>query len=46
MLDQSFSAHNFETIYNLENRRGTIDIQNYQKIILILLVRLKKQNKK
>lgn len=27
MLDQSFSAHNFETIYCLESRKGNIDIQ-------------------
>ena len=36
MLDQSFSAHNFETIYNLENRRGTIDIQKLPKDYKIL----------
>lgn len=28
MLDQSFSAKNFEIIYNLESRKGNIDIQN------------------
>lgn len=26
MLDQSFSAHNFEVIFDLENRKGNIDI--------------------
>lgn len=28
MLDQSFSAHNFGTIYNLENRKGHIDLDD------------------
>lgn len=28
MLDQSFSAHNIETIYCLESRRGNIDIHS------------------
>jgi len=27
MLDQSFSAHNFDIIYNIESRRGNIDIK-------------------
>lgn len=26
MLDQSFSAHNLEVIFDLENRKGNIDI--------------------
>ena len=26
MLDQSLSAHNLEVIFDLENRRGNIDI--------------------
>ena len=38
MLDQSFSAHNIETIYCLESRKGNIDIHTmpyeYQEIIL------------
>ena len=37
MLDQSFSAHNIETIYCLESRKGNIDIHTmpyeYQEII-------------
>lgn len=28
MLDQSFSAHNFDTIYGLESRKGNIDIHD------------------
>lgn len=28
MLDQSFSAHNFGTIYSLENRKGHIDLND------------------
>lgn len=31
MLDQSFSAHNFETIYSLESRKGNIDINTLPK---------------
>lgn len=26
MLDQTFSAHNLEVIFDLENRKGNIDI--------------------
>lgn len=37
MLDQSFSAHNFDIIYGIESRKGNIDIRTmpdeYQKII-------------
>ena len=37
MLDQSFSAHNFEVLFNLENRKGHIDItsmsQPYQNVL-------------
>lgn len=37
MLDQSFSAHNFEVLFNLENRKGHIDIttmsQPYQDVL-------------
>ena len=36
MLDQSFSAHNFEVIFTLENRKGHVDIttmsQHYQDV--------------
>ena len=35
MLDQSFSAHNFETIYCLESRKGNIDIQTCLKNIVM-----------
>lgn len=28
MLDQSFSAHNFEIIYGIESRKGTIDLES------------------
>lgn len=28
MLDQSFSAHNFCTIYNIENRKGHIELDD------------------
>ena len=37
MLDQSFSAHNFETIYGFESRKGCLDIhsmpQSYHDIV-------------
>ena len=37
MLDQSFSAHNFDTIYSLENRKGSVDIKmmpaEYQDLV-------------
>ena len=37
MLDQSFSAHNFEVIFTLENRKGNVDIttmsQRYQNVV-------------
>lgn len=37
MLDQSFSAHNFEVIFTMENRKGHIDItmmsQAYQDVL-------------
>jgi len=37
MLDQSFSVHNLETIYNLESRKGNIDIStmptDYQQVV-------------
>lgn len=54
MLDQSFSAHNFETIYSLESRKGNIDVntmpENYRMVIArtkdikkeILYLRIKK----
>jgi len=28
MLDQSFSVHNFCTIYNIENRKGHIELDD------------------
>lgn len=37
MLDQSFSASNFEAIFNMENRKGQVDISTmsstYQTIL-------------
>lgn len=37
MLDQSFSAHNFEVLFNLENRKGCIEVtsmsQQYQDVL-------------
>lgn len=37
MLDQSFSAHNFDTIYSLESRKGNIDVktmpEDYRMVI-------------
>lgn len=37
MLDQSFSAHNFEIIFTIENRKGHVDITTmsttYQDIL-------------
>jgi hypothetical protein len=46
MLDQSFSAHNFETIYNLENRRGTIDIQKLPKDYIDIISTIKETKQK
>ena len=45
MLDQSFSAHNFETIYNLENRKGTIDIQKLPENYIDIISTIKKIKK-
>lgn len=46
MLDQSFSAHNFETIYNLENRKGTIDIQKLPKDYIDIISTIKETKQK
>ncbi|MBR7029446.1 MAG: RNA-directed DNA polymerase [Bacteroidaceae bacterium] len=39
MLDQSFSAHNFETIYNLESRKGNIDINTMPEEFRMVIAR-------
>lgn len=49
MLDQSFSAHNFEVIFTMENRKGHIDItmmsQAYQDVLTeIKNVKMQVQN--
>ena len=40
MLDQSFSAHNFETIYCLESRKGNINVQTMPEQYREVLVNL------
>ena len=39
MLDQSFSAHNFETIYSLESRKGNIDINTMPEEFRMVIAR-------
>ena len=34
MLDQSFSAHNFDIIYGIESRKGNIDIHSMPTCLL------------
>ena len=46
MLDQSFSAHNFEVLFNLENRKGHIDIKSMSQPYQDVLVEIKGINEK
>lgn len=46
MLDQSFSAHNFEVLFNLENRKGHIDIKSMSQPYQDVLAEIKDINKK
>lgn len=46
MLDQSFSAHNFEVLFNLENRKGHIDITSMSQPYQDVLAEIKDRNKK
>lgn len=44
MLDQSFSAHNFEVLFNLENRKGNIDIKSMSRPYQDVLAEIKDTN--
>ena len=46
MLDQSFSAHNFEVLFNLENRKGHIDIKSMSRPYQDVLAEIKDRNEK
>lgn len=46
MLDQSFSAHNFEVLFNLENRKGHIDIKSMSQPYQDVLAEIKDRNEK
>lgn len=46
MLDQSFSAHNFEVLFNLENRKGHIDIKSMSRPYQAVLAEIKDRNEK
>ena len=46
MLDQSFSAHNFEVLFNLENRKGHIDITSMSQPYKDVLSEIKDRNEK
>lgn len=41
MIDQSFSAENFEKIFNIENRKGNINKDTLPAEYITLLVRIK-----
>lgn len=41
MLDQSFSAHNFEIIFNMENRKGNVDISSMSEAYQHAISRIK-----
>ena len=40
MLDQSFSSHNFETIYSLESRKGNIDVNTMPEEYRMVIARI------
>lgn len=44
MLDQSFSAHNFEVLFNLEKRKGHIDIKSMSQPYQDVLSEIKKSD--
>ena len=44
MLDQSFSTHNFEFLFNLENRKGNIDIKSMSQPYQDVLAEIKDKN--
>ena len=46
MLDQSFSAHNFEVLFNLENRKGHIDITSMSQPYKDVLAEIKDRKEK
>ena len=46
MLDQSFSAHNFEVLFNLENRKGHIDITSMSQLYKDVLAEIKDRKEK
>jgi|GEM_PF-3947705 hypothetical protein len=41
MIDQSFSAENFEKIFNIENRKGNINKDTLPTEYIALFVRIK-----
>lgn len=43
MLDQSFSASNFKVIFNMENRKGKVDISTMSSTYQAILEQLKKK---
>lgn len=43
MLDQSFSASNFKAIFNMENRKGKVDISTMSSTYQAILEQLKKK---
>ena len=45
MIDQSFSASNFEAIFNMENRKGQVDISTLSSTYQAILEQLKKTKK-
>lgn len=45
MIDQSFSASNFEVIFNMENRKGHVNISAMSSTYQAILERLKKTKK-
>lgn len=46
MLDQSFSTHNFEFLFNVENRKGNIDIKSMSQPYQAVLAEIKDRNEK
>lgn len=45
MIDQSFSASNFEVIFSMENRKGHVNISAMSSTYLAILEQLKKTEK-
>lgn len=45
MIDQSFSTSNFEVIFNMENRKGHVNISTMSLTYQAILEQLKKTKK-